>query len=87
MYIVAYDISDKKRLRIVAKICERYLVRVQKSVFEGNLSKSQLFVLKKELKQEINNEEDSIFIYFIRRTSLNKKIQLGKRVEDAFVII
>ena len=48
MFIVAYDISDKKRLRKVAQICERFLIRVQKSVFEGELSNSQLRILQKK---------------------------------------
>ena len=64
-------------MRVIAKICENYLIRVQKSVFEGELSKSQLYALKKDLKKEINKEEDFVVVYFIRRTSIRKKIQLG----------
>lgn len=73
-------------MRVIAKICENYLIRVQKSVFEGELSKSQLYALKKDLKKEINKEEDFVVVYFIRRTSIRKKIQLGRNVEDPFVI-
>ena len=73
-------------MRAIAKICENYLIRVQKSVFEGELSKSQLYALKKELKKEINKEEDFVMVYFIRRTSIRKKIQLGRKDEDPFVI-
>ena len=73
-------------MRVIAKICENYLIRVQKSVFEGELSKSQLYALKKDLKKEINKEEDFVMVYFIRRTSIRKKIQLGRKVEDPFVI-
>lgn len=73
-------------MRVIAKICENYLIRVQKSVFEGELSKSQLYALKKDLKKEINKEEDFVVVYFIRRTSIRKKIQLGRKIEDPFVI-
>ncbi|GAH51164.1 unnamed protein product, partial [marine sediment metagenome] len=68
-------------MRVIAKICENYLIRVQKSVFEGELSKSQLYALKKDLKKEINKEEDFVVVYFIRRTSIRKKTQLGRKVE------
>lgn len=73
-------------MRVIAKICENYLIRVQKSVFEGELSKSQLYALKKDLKKEINKEEDFVVVYFIRRTLIRKKTQLGRKVEDPFVI-
>ncbi len=41
--LVAYDISTEdlageRRLQRVAKVCEQYGVRVQKSVFEARLS-------------------------------------------------
>lgn len=87
MYLLTYDISEPSRLRKVAKICEKYLYRVQKSVFEGELTESQIFALKKDLKKAINKEYDTILIYFMRRSSLRKKIRLGKKTEDTFVII
>ncbi len=87
MYIVAYDIADKKRLRLIANICIKYLTRVQKSVFEGDLSESQVSILQKELKKQIDKTTDSILIYFLRRSSIKKRIQLGKQIKDSFLII
>lgn len=54
MLVVTYDVdttnaSGQKRLRKVAKICERYGMRVQNSVFEVLLDAAQLVVLKHEL--------------------------------------
>ena len=43
--------SGQKRLRKVAKICERYGMRVQNSVFEVLLDAAQLVVLKHELEK------------------------------------
>ena len=37
--VICYDISDNKRRYRFAKLLERYGLRVQRSVFEGNLSK------------------------------------------------
>ena len=34
MFLVVYDIADGRKLRRVAKTCEDYGVRIQKSVFE-----------------------------------------------------
>ena len=86
MYIVSYDITNKKRLKKVANTCLKYLSRVQKSVFEGGLTISQLNMLKKEFKQIIDHETDSILIYFLRDSSLKKRIIFGKPIEDPFLI-
>ena len=56
MLVVTYDVdttnaSGQKRLRKVAKICERYGMRVQNSVFEVLLDAAQLVVLKHELEK------------------------------------
>ncbi|HOK77309.1 MAG TPA: CRISPR-associated endonuclease Cas2, partial [Verrucomicrobiota bacterium] len=39
--LVAYDISDHKRLANIAKVCENYGVRVQYSVFECYLDEAE----------------------------------------------
>lgn len=86
MYIVAYDITDNKRLREVANTCLQYLSRVQKSVFEGDLTPSQLHSLKKELKSIMDDKTDSILFYFLKNSSIKKRIVLGKRKNDPFFI-
>lgn len=65
MLVVTYDVdttnaSGQKRLRKVAKICERYGMRVQNSVFEVLLDAAQLVVLKHELEKIIDTEQDSV---------------------------
>lgn len=54
MLVVTYDVdtsdsAGQKRLRKVAKICERHGMRVQSSVFEVLVDAAQLVVLKQEL--------------------------------------
>ena len=39
--IMSYDIN-KKRVSKVMKVCRKYLIHVQKSVFEGNLTEVAL---------------------------------------------
>src|SRR6056297_2445634 len=70
MYILAYDISTenakgRKRLRKVAKTCENYGQRVQKSVFEFQLNDKKFLQMKNEVLNIIKNKEDSIRIYKI----------------------
>lgn len=69
--LVAYDISTttlagEMRLRRVAKICEAYGQRVQKSVFECRLNEVQFELLKQDLLSEIHAAADSIRIYRLR---------------------
>ena len=54
--IVAYDV-DAKRTEIFKKICQLYLIRVQNSVFEGELNEAQLMRLKSDLSSEAKNDE------------------------------
>ncbi|HKI35495.1 MAG TPA: CRISPR-associated endonuclease Cas2 [Gemmataceae bacterium] len=59
-WIVAYDISDPKRLRKVATACEDYGVRKQKSVFLCRLSATDFVRLRSRLYDLIHLEEDQV---------------------------
>ncbi|BCW95157.1 MAG: CRISPR-associated endonuclease Cas2 [Fimbriimonadales bacterium] len=66
--LITYDVSTttpqgRKRLRQVAKACEAYGQRVQKSVFECRVTETQLNVLKLKLLRIINRQEDSLRFY------------------------
>ena len=68
MYIIlVYDIAlnqnGAKILRHFFKICKKYLSHVQKSVFEGELTKSQLKKLMIELGKWIRDGKDSVIIF------------------------
>lgn len=60
--IVAYDISSRKGQRMM-KICRRYLHPVQKSVFEGTITKAKLKRLQDEIEKLIVPEKDKVCIY------------------------
>lgn len=69
--LVAYDVSTEtaegqRRLRRVAKVCEAYGQRVQKSVFECLISAVQLEELKHKLQREMDPAEDSLRLYRLR---------------------
>jgi len=61
--IVAYDISDHKRLAKVAKLCEDYGVRVQYSVFECRLDGQRFEKFWFELEVLIDPATDRILAY------------------------
>lgn len=70
LVLITYDVrtddeAGQKRLRRVAKICEDYGQRVQKSVFECLVDPDQWVKLKGKLLNEINLDEDSLRFYFL----------------------
>jgi len=84
MLVVTYDVdtsgaAGQKRLRKVAKICERYGMRVQNSVFEVVLDAGQLAVLKHELESIIDMTQDSVRFYRLGNSYENRIETMGKR--------
>lgn len=59
-YLVCYDIANDKRLRKVFKTCRNYGDHLQYSIFECDLSESELVQLEHELGQIINHSEDQV---------------------------
>jgi len=84
MYIILfYDIADRRQKekdnsRAIRKAVEKYLVRVQFSVFEGELSPSDLKKLKATLIKVANKDLDSIVIYESTRMNYTDRVVIGK---------
>lgn len=81
--LVTYDVNivqdnGAKRLRKVAKLCERYGIRVQNSVFEVSVSSADFVVLKSELLRTIDVEKDSIRFYKLGNNYKTKIETIGK---------
>lgn len=82
MYIIlVYDIVlDEKGAKVwrdTFKTCKKYLSHVQNSVFKGELTKSQLFTLKKSLAKTIRKDRDSLIIFNSRDEKWLEKEILG----------
>ncbi len=60
LHIVAYDICDQRRLRRVAKCCESFGVRIEKSVFESRLGNERFREFWKRLCEIADLDEDSL---------------------------
>ncbi|EQD28594.1 CRISPR-associated Cas2 family protein [mine drainage metagenome] len=82
LIIVTYDVSTesaagRKRLRRVAKACERTGQRVQKSVFECQVNEMQYEALERELLAEIDQDEDNLRFYRITEPTELRVKQYG----------
>jgi CRISPR-associated protein Cas2 len=70
LVLVTYDVATelpagRRRLRRVAKACQNYGQRVQKSVFECSLDASQFVAFRDKLVKEIDAKADSLRFYFL----------------------
>ena len=81
--LVVYDIdtttvAGERRLRAVAKICEAYGHRVQKSVFECVLDAMRLRQLIDDLEKTISPTVDQVGIYRLREPRLRSSSASGE---------
>lgn len=88
MYVIlVYDIDleDKEGQRVlrnVFKICKKYLVHIQNSVFEGELLESQMLKLKSELSCFVRNDKDSVIVFKSRNQRWLDKEFVGMIEDD-----
>ncbi|GET07035.1 CRISPR-associated protein Cas2 [Ligilactobacillus agilis] len=82
VYDIVLDQNGAKVLRHVFKICKKYLSHVQKSVFEGELTKSRLKKLTIELRKWIRDDKDSVIIFKNRNKKWLDKQFLGMDMSD-----
>lgn len=85
--MVVYDISDDKvRNKIVKKCKEVGLYRIQKSIFLGEVSKEDVFVLEKFIDDKIDKETDSVYLININKKEINEGIYLGNGFDKDLVL-
>lgn len=63
--LVAYDITDARRLRKVANVCKDYGIRIEYSVFECDLDEKLFTAFWEQLLKLIDPEEDRLIAYRI----------------------
>lgn len=83
LMLVTYDVNTasedgNKRLRRVAKVCQDYGQRVQNSVFECLVNPAEFEILKRKLKEVINEEKDSVRFYRIGKNWQIRVETMGK---------
>jgi len=88
MYIIAmYDISTEKkagqkRLRQIFKLMKKYLIRIQNSVFEGELTKAKFEELKLKTTDIIDVKKDSVIFFKSRDIKWMDKDICGFEKDD-----
>jgi CRISPR-associated protein Cas2 len=79
MYVlIVYDISVE-RVAKVHKLLKRYLNWRQNSVFEGELTASQIEAVKQNLHNIIDKEIDSVLLYIARDEKWLKREEIGNQ--------
>ncbi len=80
-WIVAYDISDPKRLRKVATACEDYGARRQLSVFLMRLSATDFVRLRVRLYELIDLKADQVLFIPLCAGCVRKIEAIGRPTE------
>ena len=82
LVLITYDVNTESsagrtRLRKVAKQCEDYGRRVQNSVFECILDQAQCVMLKSLLSDIIDEDVDSLRLYYLGNKYQTKVEHIG----------
>jgi len=74
--IVVYDM-EADRTQLMLKLCRRYLIHVQNSVLEGEISEGDLTTLKGEI-DDLLRDGESVVIYELSSDSLLNRAVYGE---------
>ena len=79
MYVlIVYDVAVERVVK-VHKLLKQFLHWRQNSVFEGELTDSQIETVKSKLNTLIDEETDSVFLYISRDEKWLKREHLGRK--------
>ena len=67
LYVISYDIPDNPRRNRLAKVLKGFGTRVQYSVFEAHLTRSQFEQMKQAVSGIIDTDADSVRYYALCR--------------------
>ena len=82
---VIYDIADDKIRKEISDTCKEFgLIRVQYSVFFGNLPNSCIDEIAVYSKKMIDQKTDGVFILPVSEDDFKKKKIIGKTFDEAF---
>ncbi|HHT54226.1 MAG TPA: CRISPR-associated endonuclease Cas2 [Clostridiales bacterium] len=95
LVLITYDVNTetpagRKRLRMVAKQCVNYGLRVQNSVFECQADAAKMREIEERLIKIIDPEHDSLRFYYLGNKYKTKVKHIGAKpsfdVNDPLVI-
>jgi len=84
--LIAYDVAATRRRNKIAKILEAYGTRVNYSVFECLLTTSRAETMKNELARYIKTGKDTILVYTLCKSCVNKRITIKGKNETVEIV-
>lgn len=89
LLVISYDVNTtepagEKRLRKVARFCEKYGVRVQNSVFELEVDPAMEAAVHCGLEKLIDKRKDSVRFYRLGSNWNNKVESIGRKQMISF---
>ena len=79
---VFYDVNEK-RVHKVFKVCKKYFIHHQNSVFRGNITPSNLIKLSDDLDRVTKKEEDFVTIIKLMNNYCFEEETIGTRMKNA----
>jgi CRISPR-associated protein Cas2 len=82
LYLIAYDITEDKRLNAVRNFLKSYSTGGQKSVYECFLTDGELRFVRSKIKRLIFEMEDRVHIFCMDGRSRTHAIGIGVQPKD-----
>jgi CRISPR-associated protein Cas2 len=82
LYLIAYDITEDKRLNRVREFLKGYSTGGQKSVYECFLTDGELNYVKEKLGRLIDEEEDRVHIFTMDARSRTHTLGIAVQPND-----
>jgi len=83
MYVIVVYDMEADRTHLMLKLCRRYLVHVQNSVLEGEISEGDLATLNGEI-EDLLQEGESVMLYELSSDRLlNRTVYGDDPAEDS----
>ena len=78
-YFFCYDIKDTRRRNKISKSLERFGIRMQKSIFQCDVSQEKADEIWKALIEILLQKEDSLLFFPLCDSCSDKAILLGNK--------
>lgn len=86
--MVAYDIADNRRRNFIAKVLEKYGIRINYSVYECMFTETQMRNVQKKLIEIVVSKEDTVTIYPLCVDCFSKAVYIPCRpIADKLVLV
>lgn len=81
-YVIAYDVADDGRRNRVSRFLEGWGRRVQRSLFECQLSPEELKLVTGKLQEILDAKMDCCHVYRLCRDCAPKRKVIGNELEE-----